>query len=115
MNHVHDGSFHSGCLQVAVSPAVNVSQRLAQILSVFDVDGDELEDTVLSKDTDYHGALCLIVNVYKRDATSARLEHTTTCSVQGLERMYRDGLDGLYANGFFDVTETVEAELVDLC
>jgi hypothetical protein len=28
--------------------------------------------------------------------------------------MYRDGLDGLYANGLFDIAETIETELVDL-
>lgn len=28
--------------------------------------------------------------------------------------MYRDGFDGLYADGFFNVAETVETELIDL-
>lgn len=81
MYDVHDGSLHCGSLQVAIGAAVNVSQRLAQVLSVFDVDGDELEDAILSQDTDDHGALCFVINVDKRDTTSAGLEHAATCRV----------------------------------
>jgi hypothetical protein len=114
VDYVHDGSFHSGSLQVAVCAAVNVSQRFAQILRVFDVDGDEFKDAILRENTDDHSALCFIIDIDERDSTSTRLEHTATGRVQRLERMDRDSLDRLHANGFFNVAETVQTELIDL-
>lgn len=114
MNNVHDRSLHCGRLQVAVCAAVDIPQRLAQVLGVFDVDSDEFEDAILGQNTDYHGALCFIIDIDKGNTTSARLEHATTCRVERLKRMHRDSLDGLYADSLLNIAQTVKAELVDL-
>lgn len=114
MNNIHDWSVHSGRLQVTVGTTINIAQGFAQVLSVFNVDGNKFEDAILCEDADDHSALRLIIDIYKRNASSARLEHSTTGSIQRLERVYRNSLDGLDTNGFFNVAETVEAELVDL-
>lgn len=114
MNDVHDRSLHCSGLQVAVGAAVDVPQRLAQVLGIFDVDSDELEDAILGQDTDYHGALCFVIDVDQRNTTSAGLEHATTCRVERLKRMHRDCLDGLYADSFLNIAQTVKTELIDL-
>jgi hypothetical protein len=58
--------------------------------------------------------LCFVIDVDQRNTTSAGLEHATTCRVERLKRMHRDCLDGLYADSFLNIAQTVKTELIDL-
>ena len=90
-------------LEGADALQAQVPQRRAQQLRLGHVDGDELEDAVLRDHVDDHGALGVVVDVDKRDAPRARLEHAPAGFVEGAERVDGDGLEGDDVEGFFDV------------
>ena len=103
VNDIEDRRLHIGRFKVFVGAKLEVLQRLPEQLGLSDVDSNEFQDTVLCDHANNHGTSSLVVDVYKRNATSPRLEHTTTCFVERTLRMYRNRLQWCYTNSFLDI------------
>lgn len=103
VDDVHDRCIHGRCSKVLIRSYVQVSEGPAQLLCLFDIDRDELQDAILCNDADHHGPICFVIAVYDGYAPGTRLEHSSACFVYGLVGMDGDCFYGFDAEGFLDV------------
>jgi hypothetical protein len=103
MDDVHDRSIHRRSRKILVGADVQLPERFPQFLRLLDVDGDELEYTVLGNHADDHGPVCFVVAVDDGYTPGARFEHLAACFVHGSVGVDGDGFDGLDAEGLLDV------------
>lgn len=84
VNDVENRAVHVGRSEIRIATKANIADRLFEQHSVvFVVDGDELEDTVLSNDGNNHLPACFTVDIDERYTAGASLEHSTTSFVEG--------------------------------
>jgi len=84
MDDLDDRGINGRRLQFAIRAQVAyVLQRYPQQLCICDVDGDELEDSVLSQHANDERSLCVIVDVDDGDSPRPRLEHASAGFVEG--------------------------------
>lgn len=76
VDDVHDGRVHRCGREVRVrAHRAQLFEGFPQHLRLFDIDGHEFQDAVLSYETHDHFALGFVVFVYERDAAGAGAEH----------------------------------------
>ena len=84
VNDIDDRLIQSRGDQIFVGTNIEICKRLPKHLRLLDVDSYEFENPILCEDTCNMMVARVWVGINQRNAPRARLEHSTTCFVQGL-------------------------------
>jgi len=88
MNDIEDRRLHLCGLKIFVGAEIKAPQRLSKQLRFAHIDRNELENSVLSHNTNNHSTSGLIVDVNERYSTGTSFQHAATCFVKWAKWMY---------------------------